>query len=119
MTEKPITTVDELLAAIAAARATGDTATAQGNVNLEASWAIDANLDQEFAHDGIYWDAATEVEIEEADAVARQARADLDKLLTDPAIEAQYREDLQGQHYQSLRAERTREPALSDEDEYA
>ena len=119
MTDQPITTVDDLLARLAAARTAGNGDTTRRLVNLGTSWAIDADLDAEFAHDGIYWDAASSEEVGEADAVAKRAKEDLARLLTDPAIEAEYQAELQGQHYQAMRAERTREPSLSDEDEYA
>ena len=118
-TEKPILTVEELLAALATARASSDGDKARSLVNLGTSLAIDADLDIEFAHDGIYWDAPDEDEVARADATQERAKADLDRLLTDAGIEAEYREELQGQHYQDLRAVRTRAPALSDEDEYA
>ena len=116
MTDQPITTIDDLLTRLAASRMTGDGDTTRRLVSLGTSWAIDANLDIEFAHDGIYWDAPDEDEVARADATQERAKADLDRLLTDAAIEAEYRSELQGEHYQALRAERTREPSLSDED---
>jgi len=118
-TEKPMLTVEELLAGLATARASTDGDKVRSLVSLGASWAIEANLDIEFAHDGIYWDAPDEDEVARANATQERAQADLDRLLTDAGIEAEYREELQGQHYQDLRAERTRAPSLCDEGEYA
>lgn len=83
---------------------------ARSLVDLGVLWALEADLDVEFAHDGIYWDAPDEREVVKADALAKKAKADLALLLTDAGIEAEYRAELQGQHYQALRAERTREP---------
>lgn len=116
MTEPLILTVDALLAAHAAAVTTCDNEKARSLVSQGTIWALDADLDAEFAHDGIYWDAADEAEIAAADAVAKRAKDDLERLLTCPPIKAAYEADLQGQHYQAMRAERVREPALSDED---
>ncbi|GEL44425.1 MULTISPECIES: hypothetical protein [Methylobacteriaceae] len=116
MTDQPITTIDDLLTRLAASRMTGDGDTTQRLVTLGTSWALDADLDAEFAHYGIYWDAASPEEVADADAVEHRAMADLDQLLADPAIKAEYEKGLQGQHYREMRAERTREPSLSDED---
>lgn len=113
-TTMTITTVADLLARLAAARAAGDGDLARSLVDLGVLWALDADLDMEFAHEGIYWDAPDEREVAEADALAKKAKADLAALITDTAIEAEYRSELQWQHYQALRAERTREPVGED-----
>lgn len=110
-----ITTVADLLARLAAARVAGDGDLARSLVDLGALWAMEADLNVEFAHDGIYWDAPDEREVAEADALAAKGKADLAALLTDPAIDAEFRTELQGQHYQALRAERRREPSLADD----
>lgn len=116
MTEKPITTVDELFAALAASRAAGDATLSRSLVNMGTSWAIDADLDMEFAHDGIYWDAPDEKEVARADATQERAKVDLDRLLGDPDIKAAYEEELQGEHYREMRSERERQPSMCDED---
>jgi hypothetical protein len=116
MTDQPITTVADLLARLAAARVAGDGDLARSLVDLGSLWAVEADLDVEFAHDGIYWDAPSKAEVAEADALAKKARADLSALITDAAIKAEYREELRGQHYQAMRTERIREPALGEDD---
>ncbi|MCJ2090351.1 hypothetical protein MKK88_30845 [Methylobacterium sp. E-005] len=115
----PILTVDGLLAALAAARAAGDADLSRSLVDLGSQWAMDADLDEEFAHQGIYWDAPDHEEVARADALAKTAKADLALLLTDLAIEAQYQEELQSLHYLEMRAERLPTLTLSDDDEYA
>lgn len=110
-----ILSVADLLARLAAARAAGDGDLARSLIDLGTLWALEADLDVEFAHDGIYWDAPDEREVAEADALAKKARSDLAALITDSAIGAEYRAELQGQHYQALRAERVREPVGEDD----
>jgi hypothetical protein len=118
-TSPPIMTVEGLLAALAVARAAGDATMTRNLVSQGCQWALDADFDMEFAHQGIYWDAPDDEEVARADALAKAAKADLAHLLNDSAIEAKYREELQGQHYQALRAERLPTPSLGDDDEYA
>ncbi|BAQ45894.1 MULTISPECIES: hypothetical protein [Methylobacterium] len=110
-----ITTVDDLTARLSAARTAGDRDMERSLVDLGALWAMEADLDIEFSHDGINWDAPDEAEVSRADALAEKAMMDRALLLMDPAIEAEYRRELQGQHYQALRAERRRQPSLADD----
>ncbi|MET7242925.1 hypothetical protein ABZT49_06110 [Methylobacterium sp. EM32] len=110
-----ITTVADLHVRLAAARTAGDRDMERSLVDLGALWAMEADLDIEFSHDGIHWDAPDEDEVSRADALVEKVMVDRAVLLLDPAIEAEYRRELQGQHYQALRAERRRQPSLAED----
>lgn len=110
-----ITDVADLHARLAAARTAGDRDMERSLVDLGALWALEADLDIEFSHDGIHWDAPDEAAVAEGYALAEKAMFDRAVLLVDPAIEAEYRRELQGQHYQALRAERHRQPLLAED----